>query len=154
MGLNNFILNCEKDNEGLREDIKYYKNYNQRLSKENQELKKQLEEYQNLIKNLKQLELYEYNLDYDYEENPIDDYQSFDMDYYIDNYLKIGILNEEETKNKRKEFINYLEEYITEEENSPKYDCVFTDAEVKDVVVGNLCFVLSKYKEIIGDNNE
>lgn len=44
MGLNNFILTCEKDNEELRKDINYYKNMTSGLKKENQELKKQLEE--------------------------------------------------------------------------------------------------------------
>lgn len=43
MGLENFILTCEKDNEQLRKDIDYYKNYNKRLKKENQQLKEQLE---------------------------------------------------------------------------------------------------------------
>ena len=43
MGLTNFILECEKDNEQLRNDINYCKNFNKRLQKENQELKKQLE---------------------------------------------------------------------------------------------------------------
>lgn len=39
MGLNNFILTCEKDNEELRKDINYYKNMTSRLKKEKQELK-------------------------------------------------------------------------------------------------------------------
>lgn len=39
MGLTNFILTCEKDNEELRKDINYYKNMVSRLKKENQELK-------------------------------------------------------------------------------------------------------------------
>ena len=43
MGLENFILTCEKDNKSLRKDIDYYKNYNKRLNKKNQQLKKQLE---------------------------------------------------------------------------------------------------------------
>lgn len=38
MGLTNFILTCEKDNEELRKDINYYKNMVSRLKKENQEL--------------------------------------------------------------------------------------------------------------------
>lgn len=42
MGLNNFILTCEKDNEELRKDLEYYKNQNARLKKQNQELKSQL----------------------------------------------------------------------------------------------------------------
>lgn len=44
MGLTNFILTCEKDNEELKRDINYYKNKASRLEKENQELKKQIEE--------------------------------------------------------------------------------------------------------------
>lgn len=43
MGLENFILTCEKDNEQLRKDIDYYKNYNKRLEKKNKQLKEQLE---------------------------------------------------------------------------------------------------------------
>ncbi len=31
MGLNNFILNCEKENQELKKDIKYYKNKRKRL---------------------------------------------------------------------------------------------------------------------------
>lgn len=49
MGLNNFILTCEKDNEELRKDINYYNNMTSRLKKENQELKKQLEEYKEQV---------------------------------------------------------------------------------------------------------
>ena len=49
MGLTNFILTCEKDNEELRKDINYYKNMTSRLKKENQELKKQLEEINKMI---------------------------------------------------------------------------------------------------------
>ena len=44
MGLTNFILTCEKDNEELRKDINYYKNMTSRLKKENQELKKKVGE--------------------------------------------------------------------------------------------------------------
>ena len=39
MGLTNFILECEKDNEQLRNDINYYKNFNKRLQQENKQLK-------------------------------------------------------------------------------------------------------------------
>lgn len=37
MGLNNFILTCEKDNEELRKDINYYNNM---ILIQNQKLKK------------------------------------------------------------------------------------------------------------------
>lgn len=33
MGLNDFILTCEKDNKKLREDVNYYKNMASRLKK-------------------------------------------------------------------------------------------------------------------------
>ena len=49
MGLTNFILECEKDNEQLRNDINYYKNFNKRLQKENQKLKKKIEEYKEQV---------------------------------------------------------------------------------------------------------
>lgn len=42
MGLNDFILNCERYNKELRKNIEYYKNKNQRSQQENEELKKQL----------------------------------------------------------------------------------------------------------------
>lgn len=37
MGLENFVLNCEKDNEELRKDVNYYKNKASRLEKEIQQ---------------------------------------------------------------------------------------------------------------------
>lgn len=40
MGLNNFILTCEKDNTELRKDIEYYKNYNKRLKQKKQTIKR------------------------------------------------------------------------------------------------------------------
>ena len=44
MGLNDFILNCERDNKELRKDIEYYKNKNQRLQQEKEELINYLKE--------------------------------------------------------------------------------------------------------------
>lgn len=49
MGLENFILTCEKDNESLRKDIDYYKNYNKRLKKEKQELIEYLKKEQDRL---------------------------------------------------------------------------------------------------------
>ena len=98
MGLNDFILNCERDNKELRKDIEYYKNKNQRLQQENEELKKQLS-------------------------------------------------NSHQIKNQQKEFIEWLEQNIENEEycylaQNPNERCrkdVFEEA-------------LSKYKKIIGVN--
>lgn len=49
MGLNNFILTCEKDNTELRKDIEYYKNYNKRLQKENQKHKEVIDKMNKLL---------------------------------------------------------------------------------------------------------
>ena len=39
MGLENFILTCEKDNEKLRYDLSYYKSYSKRLKEKNEKYK-------------------------------------------------------------------------------------------------------------------
>lgn len=44
MGLENFILACEKDNEQLRKDIDYYKNCNKRLKNNLQQKDKVIDE--------------------------------------------------------------------------------------------------------------
>ena len=40
MGLTNYILTCEKDNEKLRYDLSYYKSYSKRLKEKNEKYKK------------------------------------------------------------------------------------------------------------------
>ena len=40
MGLENFILTCEKDNKELRYDLSYYKSYSKRLEEKNEKYKK------------------------------------------------------------------------------------------------------------------
>ncbi len=49
MGLQDFILNCEKDNKQLRKDIQYYKNKSQRLQQENQKLKEVIDKAKKYI---------------------------------------------------------------------------------------------------------
>lgn len=49
MGLQDFILNCEKDSKQLRKDIQYYKNKSQRLQQENQKLKEVIDKAINYI---------------------------------------------------------------------------------------------------------
>ena len=39
MSVNDFILNCEKENKQLRKDIEYYKRKNTRLTQENKKYK-------------------------------------------------------------------------------------------------------------------
>ena len=39
MSVNDFILNCEKENKQLRKDIEYYKRKNTRLTQENKKHK-------------------------------------------------------------------------------------------------------------------
>ena len=48
-----------------------------------------LDKYENLIKHLKELDLYEFELDYDYEENPIDNYYPFNLSEEIENWLNL-----------------------------------------------------------------
>lgn len=40
MGLTNYILTCEKDNEKLRYNLSYYKSYSKRLKEKNEKYKK------------------------------------------------------------------------------------------------------------------
>ena len=57
------------------------------LQQENKQLKEQVDRYKRLIEYLKKLDFYEFDLDYDYEENPIDNYYPADMEYHINNWL-------------------------------------------------------------------
>ena len=57
------------------------------FKKENEKLKEQVDRYKRLIEYLKKLHFYEFELDYDYEENPIDNYYPADMEYHINNWL-------------------------------------------------------------------
>lgn len=123
MGLTNFILECEKDNEQLRNDINYYKNFNKRLQKENKELKKQLEEYEKQLK----------------------------PNYYVKGLE--GTLKEyQHTMTKydtqQKEFIEYMTKTIEELECDD-----VDDEEMKGYLIQKIDIfkeILSKYKEIIG----
>lgn len=60
------------------------------------ELNNKNKSYERLIDNLKQLDLYEYELDYDYEEEPIDNYYPFNMEYYIENWFKVEEIDKNE----------------------------------------------------------
>ena len=120
MGLKDFILNCERYNKELRKDIEYYKNKNQRLQQENEESKKQLSnDHQIKMKRLQQQ----------------------------NRKLKQQLSNSHQMKNQQKEFIEWLEQNIENEEycylaQNPNERCrkdVFEEA-------------LSKYKEIVGFN--
>ena len=78
MGLTNFILECEKDNEQLRNDINYYKNFNKRLQQENKKYKEVIDKI-----NLKIADYLENNYSI-YAENEIE----IDLINEIDNLLK------------------------------------------------------------------
>ena len=130
MGLNNFILTCEKDNEELRKDINYYKNMTSRLKKENQELKKQLE---NCYCNRTDCS------------GRIKDSKVYD-----------SLVQKVETQ--QKEFIKWLEDEIKQEENentiellSDPNSCRTPNLRYKENILKE---ILQKYKEIIGVLNE
>lgn len=128
MGLANFILECEKDNEQLRNDINYYKNFNKRLQKENKELKKQLEEKQNPLKGI---------------------FAQVNDDTLL---RDCGNMNAEinELKNQQKEFIEYLESEIKYLKIVP-LGCKTGYLDGKE---HSYIEILSKYKEIIGGKDD
>lgn len=66
------------------------------LFNELENFRKDYNTYRKLIENLKTLTLYDYEVDYDYEEEPIDNYYSFDMEEYINNYLEVEKLEKNE----------------------------------------------------------
>ncbi len=48
----------------------------------------ELLKYKALVSWLKQHEFYEYDVDYDWDENPVDDWIPVNLDIYVDNFLK------------------------------------------------------------------
>lgn len=137
MGLNNFILTCERESKELKKDLEYYKNQNARLkkqllitengfkastdelceyAKENQELKSQLEEINKMIEKCGFVNIEQVMLNY------------------------CGLLSQQ------KEFIKYLEDLI--KLKSLNATCMF---EYNDTVLP-LKEILQKYRSIIGDD--
>lgn len=55
MGLDNFILNCEKENKKLRIDLNYYKCCSNRLFGENKRLNERLKQKEALIKKIENI---------------------------------------------------------------------------------------------------
>lgn len=111
MGLNNFILTCEKDNEELRKDIKYYKNMTSRLKKEKQELSKEnqklKQKYINAVADYEKTRFEKEQLKKQLEDKT-EDYKRMK-----DNFdSKVDVLTKIETQ--QKEFINYLEKEIVD----------------------------------------
>ena len=142
MGLTNFILECEKDNEQLRNDINYCKNFNKRLQKENQELKKQLE-YLRGSEYLNQL-----RFERDMLQNVVDNGEVSKEDkQFIDMTHRNTELLEQQ-----KEFIEYMNKTIEE------LECEDGDEEeMKGYLIQRTYTfkeILSKYKEIIGGKDE
>lgn len=78
------IKDIEKVIDSMNENKTYID-----LVKENKQLKKQVDRYKRLIEYLKCLDLYEFELDYDYEENPVSNYYPADIGYHINNWLEI-----------------------------------------------------------------
>lgn len=49
MSLTNYILTCEKDNEKLRYELSYYKNYSKRLEEKNRKYKEVIDKMSKII---------------------------------------------------------------------------------------------------------
>ncbi len=133
MGLTNFILTCEKDNEELRKDINYYKNMASRLKKENQELKEKLEKYKATNKVLS----HELTKDKVLQQD------------YLTTCCGIPIGDIPKLLTQQKEFIKWLENGIEKVKNTE-----FLDERIQraGLIAYNRC--LQKYKEIIGVSDE
>ena len=78
----------------LENELEYYKKLGEILMKINKisdkeaYLIEEITKYKYLIERLKELDLYEYEVDYDWDENPYDSYFPADLDYHIENILK------------------------------------------------------------------
>lgn len=68
MSVNDFILNCEKENKQLRKDIEYYKRKNTRLTQENKK-------YKEVINKIYEITNYEYGF-YDSIEDIVNDLEN------------------------------------------------------------------------------
>lgn len=166
MGLNNFILTCEKDNEELRKDLEYYKNQNARLKKQNQELKSQLkgtthcfdeEEHKRLSEQLELLtsKLDEYDLIVDERnqlkkqleeyKDKINWYENFEVNKTID---KLRLKH----NTQQKEFIKWLEDEIHTIKTT--YSQINGNYGLMNEKLEALKEVLQKYKSIIGVEDE
>lgn len=134
MGLENFVLNCEKDNEELRKDVNYYKNKASRLKKENQELKEQ-------------------------NKKEFADYIKFKKEQYDEYLEKVNKLIKENQKLKKKHEITKKiardwEAECTKKENQQKKFIKYLEDEIKLGAFPKCVYniVLQKYKSIIGDD--
>lgn len=174
MGLNNFILTCEKDNEELRKGINYYKNMTSRLKKENQELEKQnnnfktsLDESQEIIIDyIKEIEKLKKQLEE--KEKLIEQCDlsvSNMMNCYCERTDCSGRIKDskvydslvQKVENQQQEFIKWLEDEIKLYNKdiqtfSKDYNVYFSL--INDLKVGKTKTeeILQKYKEIIGDD--
>lgn len=161
MSLDNFILECEKDNKELEDTIKVLKNKIQRLTRENQELKSILrgtthcfdeeehnklkEEITNLSKdvdmwNAKYNDMFDENRELKKQlKDKAEDYRRMK-----DNFdSKVDVLTKIATQ--QKEFIKYLEDGIQSCEAVS--DLLFNSNKEMKVYKE----ILQKYKSIIGE---
>ena len=83
---------CNITEDGVENTYKAFEFLQDKISKK----EKELDSYKRLIENLKNLWLGTEELDYDYEENPITNFEPFDFDYYVDNWFKCEALGEQE----------------------------------------------------------
>ena len=158
MSLDNFILECEKDNKELEDTIKVLKNKIQRLTRENEELKSLLrgtthcfdEEEHNKLKeeitNLsKEIDMWNSKYNDMFDENRM-------LKKQLENYKKLGFKYLQDKNNnletQQKEFIDYMNKTIEELECDD-----VDDEEMKGYLIQRIDTfkeILQKYKEIIG----
>lgn len=85
--------NCTDKEFLLMQELEYYKELNAILMKiskmtdKESYLIEELRKYKKLIEELKTLNLYECDIDYDWDENPIEVYWPADLDEHIEEFL-------------------------------------------------------------------
>ena len=83
-----------------------------------------------------------------------DNIEEISLNEFAHNFIKPLINANFQNKNQQKEFINYLEDLIKFYKNRDSYMVVdiFTSYDLNDIKLKLLEEILSKYKEIIGDD--
>ena len=171
MGLENFILTCEKDNKELIKDVNYYKNMASRLKKENQELNKKYvnavsnyettmaeKEQLNSLVNSCQEEIRQLKKQLEERKNKYikkvnnflaEDVEPDPEDLYMAE-LEQRAMDCELMEMQQKEFIKWLKWYL--EKNGYDYSTQSFRKTKLNIVGATLKVILQKHKELIGDD--
>ena len=145
--MKNGVFSLEYDKETLKDMVL-------ELQEENQELKKQLETLEKINKQLiSKLDRYDAIVDErDELKKQLTTYQILHRDCKVDNLKNISKI--EEMENQQKEFIDYLEDLIKQNETVVEVSKYGLPKNCSKLLIDFYKEILSKYKSIIGGKNE